>query len=163
MIDMPNKLKNKFFIIVILLTGVSFYSKSSFGQTKVKPDLYIIFQENHSKGIFKESRKDGALIRLEKKKYIPEYEYDIYGYQLGADRESDRYKFVTMNINNYCIRDSNFVRKNAKEFDAIKNTKGFFYDTSYKAFPYKRVFIVEYISANQYTVIQVSTYLGTDY
>ncbi|MFM6954435.1 MAG: hypothetical protein ACKOWL_05565 [Sphingobacteriaceae bacterium] len=160
---MLNKIKRTTILMVMFLAGLLIQSKASLGQKNIKPDLYLLFKENIAKGMFKESRKDEALIRPEKKKYIPEYKYVIYGYQLGADREGDRYKFATMNINNYCIRDSNFVKKNVKEFDAIKNIKGFFYDTSYKEFPYKRVFIVDYINANQYKVIEVSTYLGSDY
>lgn len=149
---------------VLIIIGILLSFNTSFGQKKIKSDLYLFFEENPSKGMFKESRKVEAIIRPEKKINRPEYEYDIYGYQLGAIRESDRYKFATININNYCIRDSNFVKKNTKEFNDIKNTKGFFYDTSdYKRFPYKRVFIVECLSANQYKVIQVSTYLGSDY
>jgi hypothetical protein len=163
MIDMLNKIKKYTLLFAALLFGLLLSFNSSFGQTKIKPTLYLFFEENAAKGMYKITRKVSGVIRPDKKINRPEYGYDIYGYQLGADRESDRYKFATMNINNYCIRDSNFVKKNIKEFDAIKNTKGFFYDTSYKGFPYKRVFIIEYISANQYKVIQVSTYLGSDY
>ncbi|MGB4776449.1 MAG: hypothetical protein WBP45_14830 [Daejeonella sp.] len=97
------------------------------------------------------------------KKYIPKTIYDVYGYQLGESREKDRYKFTTINRDNYCMRDSNFVRKNAKQFKSVKDIKGFFYDsTDYKRFPFKCVFIVEYIDVNRYKVVQVNTYIGSD-
>jgi hypothetical protein len=160
---MWNKIKKYTLLFSIILLGVLVHPKISLGQKKIKPDLYIFFQENHSKGMFKESRKDEALIRPEKKKYIPEYEYDIYTYQytLQDTTRRRRYKLQTLNKNNYCIRDSSFMKRNVKKFEVLKNIHYDIFD--HKNFPYSRVFIVEYISANQFKVIQVSTYLGTDY
>ena len=162
MINMLNKLKNRSFFVVILLSGVFFYSKRSFGQTKVKPDLYIFFQENLEKGMYKITRKSEAQIRPKKKINIPEYEYDIYTYQytLQDTTRRRRYKLQTLSKSNYCIRDSSFMKRNVKQFEVLKNI---YYDIfDHKNFPFSRVFIVEYISANQYKVIQVSTYLGSD-
>jgi hypothetical protein len=164
MICMKNKINKYTLLFSILLLGALVHPKISSGQTKIKPSLYLFFEENPAKGMFKENRKIEALIRPEKKINRSAYEYDIYTYRFSRDTPREyRYKLVTINKENYCIRDSTFI-KNVKQFNDVKNIKGFSYDTSdYKRFPYKKVFIVEKFATNQYKVIEVSTYIGSDY
>jgi hypothetical protein len=158
-----NKIKKYTMLFAALLFGLLLSFSSSFGQTKIKPTLYLFFEENAAKGMYKITRKSEAIIRPKKKINIPEYEYDIYTYQytLQDTTRRRRYKLQSLNKNNYCIRDSSFMKRNVKKFEVLKNIHYDIFD--HKNFPYSRVFIVEYISANQFKVIQVSTYLGTDY
>lgn len=165
MIDMLNKLKNTALLHAVLLAGLLVHSQASFGQRNIKPDLYLFVEESHEKGMFKETRKNEAFIRPDKNINRPEYEYDIYTYVFISKNTTRQYKYklVTINKNNYCIRDRTFI-KNVKQFNNVKNIPGFSYDTSdYKRFPFKKVFIVEKFAANQYKVIEVSTYIGSDY
>ncbi len=147
----------------IILSGLLLGFNTCLGQKKVKPDLYIFFKENPLKGMYKTTYKDSAVIRPDKKINRPAYEYDIYTYTyvLQDTTRKRRYKLETISKDNYCVRDSNFMKKNTKQFDVLKNIRYDIFD--YKRFPYKRVFIVEYLSTNQYKVIEVSTYLGSDY
>ncbi len=163
MIYMKNKINTHTLFFTALLFGMLVSLNNSWGQTK--PTLYLFFEENTVKGMYKITRKDEAFIRPDKNINRPEYEYDIYDYEYSLQDTTRKYtcKLVTVNKNNYCIRDSTFI-KNVKQFNDVKNIKGFSYDTSdYKRFPFKKVFIVEKFATNQYKVIEVSTYIGSDY
>lgn len=163
MINMMNKFKKIVLLLTIGLAILLVNFKSSSGQKKVKPDLYINFEENPGKGMYKITRKSSAVLRPDKKINTPEYEYDIYTYQyaLQDTTRKRRYKLQTLSKSTYCVRDSGFMKRNAKPFEVLNKIEYDIFDT--KRFPYKRVFIVEYLSPNQYKVIQVSTYLGSDY
>ena len=165
MIDMLNKIKKYTLLFPALLFGLLLNFNNSFGQTKIKPTLYLFFEENAAKGMYKITRKVSGVIRPDKKINRPEYEYDIYDYEYSLQDTTRKYtcKLVTVNKDNYCIRDSSFI-KNVKQFNDVKNIKSFSYDTSdYKRFPFKKVFIVEKFATNQYKIIEVSTYIGSDY
>lgn len=160
MINLLNKFKLIAFLSAFLLFGIGI--RYSFAQKNVKPDIYILFRENDSLGMQKYTYIQSEVISKSTRNKAKNI-YDVYGFQLKETREKNRFKFATININNFCTRDSDFVKKNAKELHKIKDTKGFSFDsTDTKRFPFNRVFIVEYINENLYKVIQVNTYVGSD-
>ena len=147
------------FKFIIFILFITFTNCSA--QQNVKQNLYLFFNENSNNGMSKEARIQKEVIKNGRIMY-PKYDYDIYTY-LNEKRKS-RYRLATINKSVYSVKDSIFVKKYSKTFDQVKHLENLYYDTrDTKRFPFNKVFIVEYISPNKYKVIQVDSYMGSDY
>jgi hypothetical protein len=145
----------RYIILFILLTGCNTCL------AQIKPELYLFFKEDTSNGMSKQQRKNDNQVVKNGKIISGKYDYDIY---IFLDKAiSFSLKLATIDKKNYCIKDSLFVKKYAKSYKQLKANKNIYYDTRDKKFPYKKVFIVEYINQNQYKIIQVDAYMGSDY
>lgn len=134
----------------------------NFVQQATKPNLYILFKENNDAGMSKQVRKDEKAVIKNGRTISQKYDYDLYTYV--DSKSSSRYKLATIDKNNFFIANTSFAKKHAVTFDQIKANKNIYYDSrDFKRFPYKRIFIVEYLKNNQYKVIQVDSYMGSDY
>lgn len=143
--------------IILLLLAVN----SNLVQKRTKPDLYILFKEDNIV-MSKQVRKSEKPVVKNGKIISDRFDYDIYTYSDSSN--SQRYRLATINKNDYWITTTSFVKRNGVKFSQIKNIKNIHYDTTdFKKFPYRKVFVVEYLKNNQYKVIQVNTYMGSDY
>ena len=139
-----------------------FIASSCHAQHKAKPDLYLYFKPDSL--IYKINQKRTEDIIRKGKVVSPKYDYDVYTWQYLSDYNiRRRFKLMTIDKSNYYLKDSVFVKKNAKTFEQIKNNSSIFYDsTDTKRFPFRKIFIAEYIATNQYKIVQVQTYMGSD-
>lgn len=127
-----------------------------------KPILYLFFKERISDGMSKQHRKNDNSVKKNGKTISEKYDYDIYTY--SDENNSFRYRLATDDKNRYSVKDQAFFMKNGITYDKLKKNKNIYYDSSdLKNFPYAKVFILEYVSQNKYKLIQVGTYLGSDY
>jgi hypothetical protein len=147
-------------ILVFLLCN------SAFAQKKTKPDLYLYFQIDSSKRIYKSNVKSKVESRINKKIVTTE-DYDIYNYSyITADGKTERiYKlFSSLDKNNYCVSDSSIFKKHKilpyKDLEKIKGLISSEWNS--KIFAYKKVFVVEKITENQYKAVQVQLYFPFD-
>ncbi len=149
-------------VIVFLLTMTV---GSTFGQSKVKKNLYLYFKADSARRSFKETIKNEGYTRRGKI-YLP-VEYEVYGIiYISEDKKTEHLKrmFVNLNKNVYCVIDSNILKsKKMVPYKDLRNIKGIYEDVSdKKRFPYGKVFIVEEIERNQYKVVEVQSYIGSD-
>ncbi|WP_449439586.1 hypothetical protein [Pedobacter steynii] len=148
-------------VIVFLLTMTV---GSTFGQTKVKKDLYLYFEADSAKSL-KQTRLNEGYTRRGKV-YLP-VEYETYGIKyISNDKESEIYDilFLNPNKNVYCVIDSNILKsKKVVPYKDLRGIKGIYEEVSdKKRFPYRKLFIVEQIEKNQYKVVEVQSYIGSD-
>jgi len=137
---------------------------SAFGQSKIKKDLYLYFEADSAKSL-KETRLIEGYTRRGKVQLPVEYEiYEIK--YISEDKKTEHLKkmFVNLNKNVYCVIDSNILKsKKAVPYKDLRSIKGIYEDVSdKKRFPYRKLFIVEQIEKNQYKVVEVQSYIGSD-
>lgn len=142
-------------ILFILLIG---YNTSS---AQKKTELYLLFKKDDNDMMSKQQRKSNNQVIKKGKIISGKYDYDVYIFLDKATSFS--LKLATNDKTTFCIKDSSFVKKHAKSYEQVKTNKNIYYDSRDKNFPYEKVFVVEYINQNQYKVIQVDTYIGSDY
>ena len=140
---------------VILLLLFTLYSLTScFAQKNNKSDLYLYFkggEKNMSK-----IRRDAGDNDI----------YDLFWYREVMIRPgvTERVIFRTLDHpDKISYQDEDFVKSKVKTIEQVSKLAGMFFDTTNeKAFPFRKVFIVEPISPNKYSVRQVVTYIGSD-
>ena len=151
-------MNNKLIIATILL----FISFSTCAQNKIKHDLYLYFSPDSNS--YKLIRKQNASII--NNQYFPD-EVDVYGLKFISENGTNIiYKlfFSTTNKNRYSVTDSLGLKgKKIVPFKNLPLTKGIQFDsTDKKNFPYAKVFIIEKIAKEQFKIIQVQSYIGSD-
>ncbi|KLT64714.1 hypothetical protein [Pedobacter sp. BMA] len=145
-----------------LVTLIGFFSCGLvFGQSKIKPDLYLYFKPDSLNKIYKsdltcrnsDSRNDQ---QSSEAKHIYHYSYvsndgkKEYSYELLSSSPQD-HSFITDK--------SIFIKKHIVPYQNLEKIKGFIADSwDSKVFPYRKVFIVEKISKDKFKVIQVQLY-----
>ncbi|WP_443939817.1 hypothetical protein [Pedobacter sp. MW01-1-1] len=139
---------------------------SAFAQKKIKPDLYLMFQIDSSKRIYKINVKSVASAKLDNKP-IPEKDYDIYTYSyISYDGKTERiYKlFSSIDKHNYRITDSSFFKKQKvfpyRNLEKIKGLISEEWDA--KNFAFDKVFLLEKIAENKFKIVQVELYFPFD-
>lgn len=150
----------------ILIISLLCLTHSVFSQAIPKKDLYLFFQENSERTIFKQTRSDTALYNRTTKLRSPAYNYDIYAYTNLIDKKGIKrvLAFSPQDKNQYFISDTTFVAFAAKKIDEIINISGIFFPVDDKRyFPFNRVYIVEYLSENKFKIIEVDTFIGQDF
>jgi hypothetical protein len=138
---------------MVTLICLSFIAGGCYSQTKQKKDVYLYFKEDRAHGIHKEHRRDGN------------DEYSIYWYRIPKDtgRKNHIYAYSPINAEKYTYANNSII-KSVKTIFELDDISEFGYDTrDQKRFPFKRVFIVEDLGTNQHKIIQVNTYMGSDY
>jgi len=147
----------RFLTILLLFAGFSAYS-----QSKVKVDLYLFFESDSNTLKFERKQTPTYL----NGQYFPDG-YDIYAVKTISDDKKKMILtllFATINKDRYRVTDSIELKtKKVIPFKNVFQLKGIRNDTSDKKnFPYAKVFIVEKLSANQFKIIQVHSYIGSD-
>ncbi|WP_340380837.1 hypothetical protein [Daejeonella sp.] len=116
--------------------------------------------------MYKHTNSDTAFYNRTSKLRGPAYNYDVYYYR-GLPAKSGpkkEFAFATIDKTYYYIADSTFLLHSTKKIDEVLNIEGIGYDTSdTKRYPFKKVFIVEFLAENKYKVIQVNTFIGTEF
>ncbi len=128
--------------------------------------MYLYFQIDSSKRIYKSNVKSKAEIR-ENKKIIAAQDYDIYNYSyITADAKTERiYKLLSsIDKNNYCIGGSSIFKKlKILSYKSLEKIKGLIsYEWNSKTFAYNRVYIVKKNAQNQFKIVQVQLYFPLD-
>ncbi|MGE6220674.1 hypothetical protein ACQKCH_12675 [Nubsella zeaxanthinifaciens] len=109
----------------------------------------------------KQQRKNNSVVK-DGRTISRAYDYDIYTFK---DTEHSRYlKLATINKDIFFIKNATFVKRNGILFEKIKGNDNIYFDsTDAKNFPYRRIFVVEALDKDKFKVIQVNTYIGSDY
>lgn len=141
---------------------VIFLFNSCYAQKKIKPDLYLYFQTDTSKRIYKTSIESKAIISNNKIESSG-YNYDIYHYSyISVDGKTKwiYQLFSTVNHNKYCVVDNSVFRKHKiLPYNKLEKIRGLISDQwDNKNFDYSKVFIIEKISENQFKIVQVQLY-----
>lgn len=145
---------------ILIVFSLTF--SNSLAQTKKKPDLYLFFKEDLNTGMIKQERTDEHATLKNGKIISSKRDYSIYTFRDKSN--SSHYKLSTINKSVFCIKDGLFAKKHAISYLEISTNKNIYYDSrDSRNFPYEKVFVVEYINENEYKVIQVHTYMGSDY
>ena len=131
-------------------------------QKKSKADLYLVFKKETTDVMSKQQRKNSSAVVRNGKTISTAYDYDTYTF---VDKKYSRhFKVATINKNKFSIKTAAFVIKNGTTFEQLKDNEKIYFDsTDSKRFPYRKVFVVEELDKNRYKVIQVNTYMGSDY
>jgi len=148
--------------IILFIALIALSSGLAFGQSKEKPSLYLFF-ESDSNSLKVERKQTPTYSNGE---YLPD-RYDVYGFKT-IDKERNivivNLPFATINKYRYRVTDS--VEVKGKTIIPLKNVlrlRDVHYDILEKRhFPYSKIFIVEKLSANQFKIIQVHSYIGSD-
>jgi len=152
-------------IVILIACSILFFATSR-AQSLKKGDLYLYFQKDSTKRIYKTNVTSKLVIRKNKKN-IPAEDYDIYNYSyISADGKTERiYKLLsTINKANFCISDGSIFKKfKVLPYRNLEKIKGFISpDWNNDAFKFKRVFIIEKKSENEFKIIQVQLYFPFD-
>ncbi|MCZ4245077.1 hypothetical protein [Pedobacter punctiformis] len=147
---------NKLNILLIFVVS------SCIAQQKQKSDLYLYFKPDSL--TYKTTQKENTDIVRKGKVFSAKYDYDIYTWQYFTEGNiRHRYRLMTINKPEFSFKDSTFVKNKAMTFAQIKSNKSIYFDsTDSKRFPFRKVFVVEYISSNKYKLVEVKTYIGSD-
>jgi hypothetical protein len=144
---------------MILLICLSFIIGGCYSQTKQKKDVYLYFKEDLSKHIYKGFANLKATNEDKEEK-----RYDVYWYKL-TNKKNGRpliFAYVPVNMHKFEYKDESFVKSSVKTIEQLQDIDSFGYDTrDEKRFPFKKVYIVEYVAHNMYKVIQVETHLSS--
>ncbi len=149
-------------IKIKIFTIILFASFSGYSQSNKKRDLYLLFKPDST--CFKWERKQTP--SYINNQYFPD-RYDVYGVKTinnTRKRETLTLLFSTINKNRYRITDSVEMKKRTIiPYKDVLQVKGIHFDTSDQThFPYTNVFIVEQLDLNQFKIIQVQSYIGSD-
>lgn len=142
-------------LVLVLLLSVTFSIVSA--QTKANNNLYLLFD-----GDYKVTRSQ--LSTTINKQYFPD-EFDIYG-QESIDGKSKilRLYFSTINKYRHHVTDS-LEMKNLKlfPFHKVASIKNIHFDSDDKRnFPFAKIYMVEKLTPNQFKIIEVRSYIGSD-
>lgn len=92
--------------------------------------------------------------------------YDLFSYREVPIKPglTGTVSFMTLDDPDKVLyQDEHFVKTKVKRMEQVAKLSNMFYDTTNaKEFPFRKVFIVEPISPNKYSVRQVVTYIGSD-
>ena len=139
-------------ILLLLLTLCSL--TSCFAQKDKKPDLYLYFKDGEKN--MSKVRRDAGNNDI----------YDLFWYREVTIKPGLTGRVIFMTVDHpdkIFYKDEAFVKSKVKTIEQISKLPNMYYDTSNeKAFPFRKVFIVEPISPNKYSVRQVVTYIGSD-
>ncbi len=133
---------------------------STYSQNTVKPDLYLYFQTDTAIGNFKTHIKSNPVIR-NNKIVSPAIDEDIFHYRvLTTNKEYNYSLFATLDNNNFCVSDSTlFKKKKILPYKDLEKIKGLIADQwDKKVIAFKKVFIVQKITNNQFKVNEVQLY-----
>ena len=119
------------------------------GQTQ-KPDLYLFFKADSAKRMYK------IPFNIGKGKPV------IYDLVDETRRPIVNFAYVPIDVRKSYFVDSTFVKRRTRTLDQVKGDSNFLRDTRDREYPYRRVFIVEFISPNRFEVIQVDSYIGSE-
>ncbi|WP_139298379.1 hypothetical protein [Pedobacter hartonius] len=117
--------------------------------------IYLYFQDDDGKSMSKVTRNA-----------VKTDVYTIYWY-LHIKQDKDhirRYAFCPIDESTFEYKDEKFVKTMVTTIDKVKNIPCFGYDTTdKKRFPFSKIYIVEYIKPDQYKMVEVNSYIGSDY
>jgi hypothetical protein len=148
---------NRYNITISFIINL-FCISSCYSQTKIKPDLYLYFKEDTSKHIYK-------VFEILKAHNNKEEKVDVFCYNLDERKDGKRLVLAYIPINSqiFNYRDESFLQSSVKKIEQIKDIDALKYGIAEKGFPFKKVYIVEYMSPNKYKVTQVTSYIGSNY
>ena len=125
-----------------------------FAQSIEKPVLYLYFKDGEHK--MSKVRRDAGEHDI----------YDLFSYREVPIKPGliGTVSFMTLDDPDKVLyQDEHFVKTKVKRMEQVAKLSNMFYDTTNaKAFPFRKVFIVEPISPNKYSMRQVVTYIGSD-
>ena len=151
--------KLRSFLIVCLFLGIE---QMGFAQKPIKKDLYLYFTPDSPNYKYTRSQNPVTLHGIP----YPDAA-DIYSTKYLSEDGTYWIRnsyFVTINKNRYRVTDSlEFKALKPVPYQNLPNIKDVGIDTSDKLnFPFRNVYVIEKLSPNQFKVVQVSTYIGSD-
>ena len=149
---------NKYKLLLLLVFVINNITKS-YCQHKPKSDTYLYFKEDTLRQILKQ--RNFTTDRNNHK-----YGYDVYVFKINTrtGNKDHLYAYTPLDSNKYIYVNKKFIQSSIKTIDELDKIEAFGYDTTdQRRFPFKRVFIVEFISNNKYKVIQVNSFINSNY
>ena len=139
-----------------VLLIISCFVFASSLQAQKKADLYILFKEDASEGVFKSTLSETS-------KNGHQQNYDLYDLSLNADLHH-KYQFSKKNGTNPLVVNKSYVtRLKPKTIGWLRSRKEAFWPTWNKKFPYQHLYLVEPLDKKKFNITEVETFFGEDF
>lgn len=155
-------MKKNIWIGKFIVVGILCITQVGYAQKKVKKDIYLFFTPEAPNYKYSTPQSTGPI----RGKIYP-VEIDVYGTIYpsadGLKKIRNSY-FMTINKNRYRVTDSvEFKSLNAIPYQNLPSIKGIERESSdARFFPYKNVYVIEKMGGNQFKIVQVRTYIGSN-